>query len=442
MFLLLLKSSRHHWLRRALGISSIAISIIITWAIWLSTLKNYTFIQKDPFLFLSKAVVLAGTIGMCWTFILATRVHILELFFVGLDKVYHVHKNIGKLSFVAICLHPILQFMRFIPNWSKAFGLFIPVLFDGTFFGLVSLLIFVLLIACTLWIQLPYHIWKYTHSLFIVVLLCTFLHMYLIDAHVKASPWLSIWMYGFMAIAAFSYLYIRVLYYYIGPRFNYQVTEIKKTRKTWNVILHPQENSLTYKPGQFIYIAFNNPVLGTEVHPFSLSSYPEQNFLRLSIKNLGDYTAQMDNLKEGNTAILWGPYGHFYEKFLFENTDAVFIAGGIGITPFLSMLGHEAHHPSQRKSYIFYCVKEMARADFDEELASFSRMNTNITYIPHCSERQGFLTLPEIKKIIGSFEKKNFFLCGPPPMMDAFIKQLKQEGVKNSAIVCENFNFL
>lgn len=426
------------------GTATIATSVIGVWALWLCTLKSYAFVTKDPFLVLSKIAILAGTICMCWTFICASRVKLLEKLFGGMDKVYHAHKNLGVVTFGCVILHVLFQIMRFLPDLNAVKKLIVPGTFNGNFFGTVSFVIFILLIANTLWIKVPYHVWKRIHSLFILVLIGTFLHIYLVDKHINASFVLSLYIYSFLFLAFLGYTYIRFGYYYLGPRYEYQVHHIEKMRKTWNVFLKPTANrALSFQPGQFVYIEFKNKKLGSESHPFSISSAPHQEFLRLSIKSLGDYTAGLDALNISDKALVWGPYGLFFEKYLYEkNTDAVFIAGGIGITPFLSMLWHEAHNPSSRKTYLFYCVKEAPRADFHAEIEQIKQLNPHIVYIPHCSAQKGLLDVPGIKQIIESYAHKNFFLCGPPPMMQSFISQLKRVGVKNTRIIYEDFNFL
>jgi predicted ferric reductase len=418
-------------------------SVICTLAIWLFTVPDYDFIVQDPWLAFSKIAALSGTIYLCWAFLLATRSTLFAASCGGLDQMYHAHKQCGQYSFVLICLHPLFQLLRFTFDWNRTSALLAPKALWGLGFGILAFLLFVVLIALTLWIKLRYHIWKRTHEFFVLVLLATSAHIFLLDKHIHASHALSIWMYSFLGAALFSYLYIRFLYYYYGPRYRYYVDAIERIRQTWNIYLMPLENTaLSYTPGQFLYISFDNPALGTEIHPFSISSYPGQPFLRLSIKNLGDYTARIPHLCVGDNATVWGPYGCFAQKYFLDDTDAVFIAGGIGITPFLSMLGYEAHNPRKRKTYIFYCVKETARADFHTELLEHTKRNPFIIYVPyHCTASSGFLNIEKIHDMVGPLRAKNFFLCGPPAMMNSFITQLRASDVPDAHIIAENFNF-
>jgi predicted ferric reductase len=424
-----------------LGWLIVLISCLATWVIWLTTLSSYVFIWKDPFLFLSKAVVLPGIILMCWSFFLSTRFRVFEMLFNGLDKTYHAHKMISISSFVLICLHPALQFFRFLPNYRKSLEMFIPKALTALEFGLLALLVFIALITLTLWIKLPYHIWKKTHQFFIVVLLLALIHIWLIDKQVHDSLPLMIWIYGFIGAACIAYIYTRFLYRFLGPKYNYKVVKIKKMQTCWDVYMTAQTTKeIAYYPAQFVYISFNNKMLGSEPHPFSISSASHQPF-RLSIKNSGDYTSKLDALMVGDSARIWGPYGRFYEKYLCEpKKDAVMIAGGIGITPFLSLIHHEVKHPKPRKTILFYGVKNRDHKDYIDEIAACVLQNHNIKIITSFFEIE-----PLNMQIIESYTDKdltryNFFLCGPIKMMKLFEEDLKKRGVKNRNIIFEDFN--
>lgn len=425
------------------GWAIICLSLLLTVIIWITTLLDYTFIYKDPFLFCSKLLALVGTVGMCWTFIFSTRLGILETMFAGLDKLYHAHRIMGIFSFSLIFFHPIFQILRFIPDWKYGVAFFLhqP---GAIILGIMGYLLFILLIALTLWIKIPYHIWKRTHELFILVLLLALFHTIWIDKQVHDSLLLTLWMYSFFTCALISYIYIRILYIHVGPRYQYQIASILKKGTIWEILVSPKDSKMKYQPAQFIYVAFNNPRIDHEIHPFSVSSSPDEELIRVSIKNLGDFTSKLDALQVGDPVKIWGPYGRFYEKYLFQyKKDAVFIAGGIGITPFLSLLRYEINHPQPRKTFVFYCVNHANDAPYHEEISYLSKQSEQISYFPIYKDIQGFLSIKNIEESIGqSVDAMNFFLCGPYPMMQALSKQLSTRGVNNSQIVYEDFNLL
>jgi predicted ferric reductase len=424
-----------------LGWSLVFSTLLATWAIWLTTLASYAFIWKDPFLFVSKAVVLPGTILMCWSFFFSTRLPLFNKLFGGLDKTYHAHKITSISSFVCICLHPTFQFFRFLPNYRKSLELFIPRALTAIEFGILALLLFIALISLTLWIKIPYHIWKRTHEYFILVMLLAMAHVWLIDKQVHDSIYLMGWMYGFMIAACIAYFYTRFLYRFFGPRYTYSVADIEKKKESWDVYLTPKGSKrLIYQPAQFIYISFKNASLGDEPHPFSVSSAPE-NELRLSIKGSGDYTSKLDRLKRGDEATIWGPYGKFYEKYLCEpEKAAVMIAGGIGITPFLSLLQHEIKHPTKRKTTLFYGVKNRQDTDYVDELKKYVDENPQIQlFVSYYEEEPLNISFVE-KQLSQELKHYNHFLCGPIQMMKLFEKELKTKGIRNQDIVYEDFN--
>jgi predicted ferric reductase len=433
---MLCKESRLGWLL-------VFSSLLATWGIWLITLVNYTFIWKDPFLFVSKVLVLPGTILICWSFFLSTRLSLFTNLFGALDKVYHAHKMISISSFVCICLHPIFQFFRFLPNYLKSLELFIPRAFAAIEFGIIALILFIILISLTLWIKIPYHIWKRTHEFFILVLLFAMTHVWLINKQVHDSIYLMIWMYGFMILACFAYVYKRFLYRFLGPKYIYSVANTEKKKESWNIFLVPKgKKQLIYKPAQFIYISFNNPYLGNEVHPFSVSSAPP-NELRLSIKNLGDYTSKLDNLKKGDEATIWGPYGKFYEKYLCEyEKDAVMIASGIGITPFLSLIQHENKHLSKRKTILFYGVKNQKSTDYIDEIKHYADENPQLQIFISYYEKEPLNISFVGKSINNKWKNHNYFICAPIQMIKQFEKELRAEGIHNRDILYEDFNLL
>ncbi len=118
------------------------------------------------------------------------------------------------------------------------------------------------------------------------------------------------------------------------------------------------------------------------------------------------------------------------------------IAGGIGITPFLSLLGYEAHRPHDRTTYLYYCVKNANRAVFCDEIHRYAQINKRIISRIHCTATSGFLSISDLQRLPGGFKNKNFFLCGPPLMMDSFTKQLQELGVKSRNIITEHFDLV
>jgi predicted ferric reductase len=166
---------------------------------------------------------------MCCTIVLSTRWRFLERFFGGLDKVYQVHKRLGRWSFFLILFHPVfiaVDRLPDVPAFFRAMWLYQPegdLYLWGQNFGVLALIGFAILVTLTLWVKIAYHRWKRTHEFFGLVLVIIIAHIFLVNADVARYPVLTVWLYAFLGLALCSFLYIRFLYRYLGPRFGYYV---------------------------------------------------------------------------------------------------------------------------------------------------------------------------------------------------------------------------
>ena len=140
-----------------------------------------------------------------------------------------------------------------------------------------------------------------------------------------------------------------------------------------------------------------------------------------------------------------GPYGRFGERYLKHDKDMIWIAGGIGITPFLSLAKHESMFPTGRKIDLIWVVRNQDEAFHDQELIEESLKNEKFTYAHWFSDEQGRITCDDVTRIIGGkqeLQKRLVFMCGPPPMMYSLSKIFHKKGFSHSQIIFEDFNML
>ena len=150
-------------------------------------------------------------------------------------------------------------------------------------------------------------------------------------------------------------------------------------------------------------------------------------------------------MKIGDAATIWGPYGHLGKLFESDDTkDAIFIAGGIGIAPFLSMFKRASTQKSDRQTTLFYCTKYKEEADFDTELKQLANSNINMYYHNQCSREKGkgHLTLHNILDRVRNLDKTVIYLCGPTNMMSTITKELIGSGVAKYNIIAEDFEMI
>jgi predicted ferric reductase len=304
--------------------------------------------------------------------------------------------------------------------------------------GVIAFYLFTMLIFVTLYLKIPYNIWKLTHNLFGIPMIFVLLHVILISSDVSNSILLKVWMLTFVVIAIISFIYKRFLYDYFGGVFEYSVSEIKDVgNNTLEISILPKHDILKFKAGQFAFISFSKNV-SNERHPFTISSSINENNLRFSVNKSGDYTKEMGNIALGDNVLVYGPYGHLGEEFELNNKDQVWLAGGIGVTPFLSRLSSVSEN--QHVTF-YYLTSTHEQAIYHNEIINKIGNRANVNYINHCSSVSGHVSYSVIQGSIRDIKNTRFFLCGPLRMVESMTEQLVNAGAKPSNIIFEEFDF-
>ncbi len=458
-------------------------TVVLTLAIWLLSKWYYHHSFENPFKYPAKAASLTATVLMCWAVVLSARWTVLEDYFGGMDKVYQVHRRIGRWSFIIILLHPLFLALDKLPDLSLFFGY---MWFQNPYgersvwglnLGVAAILLMTFLIAVTLWIKFPYHIWKRCHEWFGLVLLLVAAHVLVVKADVAAYPALAVWMHGIIIAALLSFVYIRFLYRFWGPRYEYTVAGREKIGDILELTFSPKGKRMDFKPSQFVYLVVGKKGISREPHPYSIAcGYNLDAQFKLGIKQAGDHTRTLDLLVSGDPVTVYGPYGRFSDMFLSARLDCVFIGGGIGITPFLGMWHVALHseerlaekdvpqelkamHPEIIRSWksprvsLFYVCRHADEASFDKDIQrevtsshfqGFAAMEERgHRYELYVSSEKGRISADYIvERIKGEIKGKYIFLCGPWPMVESLVSQFLALGVERDQIIVEDFNFM
>lgn len=203
------------------------------------------------------------------------------------------------------------------------------------------------------------------------------------------------------------------------------------------------KRNMPHKAGQFAFLTFVSPSLPQQTHPFSVSAAEGEDGLRFVIKNLGDFTAKLGKLKVGDKVFVEGPFGTFNFANM-PRKKQIWIAGGIGITPFLAMArtlkqgsaaGVEAH--------LFYSITDMSQAFGAKELQELANgLKGTLSFSLHDSSKQGYLSAELVQKQVGNVSDCEVLLCGPKGMMHALEEQFVAAGVTKNHIQYEEFSLL
>jgi len=425
-----------------IGSIIIIFTLILTTILWLIFQSGLEEIVKYPLISINQITALLGTLLLSWSMLLMTKLDFLEDIFDGLNNVYLAHKKASIWGMILIIAHVVSLVLERLPNINRAFNLFLP--FHNQPFinlGVLSFWLFIVFVITTLLrnkLKLPYNTWKILHKFTGIALILAFIHIILLPKDNSAYI-LNLWLIGTTGAGIASWIYYEFIYKILTPNYKYKISKIKRAGDIFKINLIPIDRKMQYKPGQFAYLSFIKSAVGKEIHPFTITSHPNEEDLTFAIKILGDYTATLDKLKVGDIAQIRGPHGRLAERFLETNKDVIFIGGGIGIAPFLGMVKEAKRNVKNKNVSLFYCTKYKCDACFNEELQNSFENNPNHFYLNKCSRVDGRLSISEITEKVNDVKNTLVFMCGPNRMTKPVVISLTSWGFPKNNIIVENF---
>jgi predicted ferric reductase len=383
-----------------------------------------------------------GLVGMTLfsiNLILAGRFKFLDKYFNGLDKVYKNHSKIGSIAFSMILFHPIFLVIQYLSMSTKAAALFfVPFINMPITWGIISLFLMIVLISFTFYIKLKYHIWKMSHKFMVLAFAFGVIHTLTISSDISRNYLLR----SYIFLLAFAGLVVSIRQAFLSKllvkKLKYKVVGVNQLNTdVVEIEMEPIDEGMSFTPGQFAFFSFLSKGVTSEFHPFSISSSNKGTTLKITVKNLGDYTSLLKNLNKNDEVLVDGPYGHFsYQNVSSKNQ--IWIAGGIGITPFYSMA------QNLDKGYnvnFYYSIKEEKEAVYTRELQDISDRNPNFKFNIWNAKDKGYINGKVIGDLSGGVEGKDIFFCGPPIFMENLKNQFTSLGVNSEKIHYENFSF-
>ncbi len=375
---------------------------------------------------------------MAWSLFISTRPKWMEPFFGGLDTMYMTHRHTSTAALILIFVH-VLTVPISLTGWTLGNYLAVFAFTGIVAIGLVSLsprIPFLNRITGG-----TYEGWKNLKKYIGFFFIAGFIHSLTIPNPLDAFIAIN-WVQVFFIIGAVSYLYTEVLGRYFGKYVPYTVEAIDHpTNFTTEVILRAKGTPIPkHHAGQFLFMRFPNSGILNESHPFTISSAPHEDVLRLTVKASGDFTrALFNNLKPGMDAVVEGAYGMFDYKS--GGGKQIWIAGGIGVTPFLAFI-RNMREPLDRNVDFYYAIRHRDEVLFYNEIETAGIRNQRLKVHLRYSGSSGSLTVEEIvRKAGGDVSGHDIYMCGPFPMMQAFERKFLGLGVPRRNIHFEEFNF-
>jgi len=346
----------------------------------------------------------------------------------GSDSILLFHKHIGIIAFCFILLHPVLLVLSE-PRYLEYFDPRVNLL--RTLFLVLGMLGLALLVVLPLWrlrFGLSYEWWRLTHAVFAGgVMLVAVAHSLQVGHYVHGLLKQALWV-GIGAAALLALAYVRLYKPWRSRQRPYRLAALRDERgDVWTLVLEPDGHpGFAYHGGQYGWLTVGATPFTLQQHPFSFSSSAAAApRIDITIKAAGDFTSSVPSLQPGSRAFLEGPFGSFTLEAQ-PQEGAVFIMGGIGITPAMSILRSCRDRGDDRPFLLFYANNTWEEIAFREELDELRRqLNLTVVHViqdppPDWTGERGFLDRSMIERHVPADGRdRHFFVCGPPPMMDA-----------------------
>jgi predicted ferric reductase len=367
----------------------------------------------------------------------------------GEDVIYHFHRQISLVAVALVLAHPVILF------WLRPERLALLNVVTAPWrarFASASVYALVLMVVLSLWrvkFRIRYETWHGTHLLLaLVAIWAGLLHAigwsFYLGSPLKRGLWMGIVLFWIALL-----FYTRFVRPFFLLRRPYRVVALKPERgDSLTLRMRPDgHRGMRFSPGQFAWLSTISPFRVTG-HPFSLSSSagrPDGD-VEMTIRNLGDFTGTLPSMKLDSRIWVDGPYGAFT---MGDPVDLhVLIAGGIGITPMMSMLRTLADRGDTRRVILLYGNRDWESITFREEIEELrARGNVSVVHIlsdppADWSGERGRLTAEVVQRHVPApLAAHEYFICGPGPMMDAAESLLAALGVPVSKYHSERYSF-
>ena len=369
----------------------------------------------------------------------------------GEDVIYHFHRQISLIAVGLVIAHPIILFVVRPELVALLNSIQAP---WRARFAALSIYSLLALVVTALWRakwNIRYETWHLWHILLAVVAIAAGLAHMVGWSFYLADPWKRALWIGLTIFWIGLLLYVRIVKPLFMLRRPYRISEVRKERgDTSTLVMHPDGHpGFRFSPGQFGWLTVWGSPFKITGHPFSFSSSAEvtDGRVEMSIRNLGDFTSAIDKVPVGQRVYLDGPYGAFT---IGNPVDMhVLIAGGVGVTPMISMIRTLADRSDTRPVILLYGSRDWESITFREELEALkARLNLTVVHVlanPSAAwtGEQGFVTADVFKRHLPPpYADHEYFICGPDVMMDAIENALGEMNVPLSKYHSERYSFV
>jgi len=365
-----------------------------------------------------------------------------------MDTIYFFHHAISLASLGFVLAHPLIlvlgnaNFLDLLNPLASPWRALLGVL------ALVAAFLLVLTSVLRKDLRLAYEPWRLMHMLLSIATAgLSLLHIFRVNYY-TAMPLQRLWWMALPVLWLVLIIYARIIKPALMLKKPYELKEVRMERcDSWTLALAPVGHpGVEFHPGQFAWLAVQKSPFDLRQHPFSFSSSAERKgWLEFTIRELGDFTSMVKDIPTGARLYVDGPFGTFSPDF-HDAPGYVMLAGGVGITPLMSMLRTFADRGDTRPIVLVFGSYSWDNVLYREEIGELEkRLNLKVVHVLEqppegWSGEVGYVTSDLLDRHLPQDRAGyQYFVCGPLPMINAVEQALKEAAVPLQRVESERY---
>jgi predicted ferric reductase len=400
---------------------------------------------------LGETTGIAAAVLLATVVILASRLAVTEVLFGDLTKVYVAHGVIGMTMFALVSFHPLMYLVGGLllgASFLSAAHVLVP--FHVVVLDWISYITIAVALIPTMYMRLSFTWWRAVHLLLGAAMILTGYSILIDNVAFDTSqiPALRDYLYVIFILGTAAFLWVAVFRRIAEPKREYRIVDghYNEAANAVELTVEPVGRPVDFHAGQFAYVDILEDLDQVkrefEAHPFSIASAPGDGQLTLVIEGAGDHTHRIQTMTAGDSsrALIHGSFGRLVIDRP-ERKKQLWLAGGIGITPFLAMAHELALHPDKYADYDVILVVGVDHADQAfklDQLRECERAHPGLTVHLWDRSERGLPTAEAIRDQLAlDITERAVMISGPEPMISQLTTQLLSIGVHRGRIRSE-----
>lgn len=363
----------------------------------------------------------------------------------GIDLTLKFHRRVVIVAMVLILIHIVASLRSSMPD-------------NLIFSGVLVLLIIGQIIMANIKskINIKYEYWRLIHGVVASLLVVLIGQHAIAEGNYSANPIITAFWVICTLTSILSLFYVHLYVPFSTAKYPYTVVDMEEeANEQWRITIEPQGfTAMNFEAGQYAFVSFGQHPFSDRAHPFSFSSCPsDRPKISFTIKKVGDFTNTIDQISLGSKVFLYGPYGHLQlrdnRSADIEDKGIVLLAGGIGITPMISILREMKAKKDNKSVKLFYACRDESALVYKAELIELSKsLNMELHIILSQADEswqgeKGRIDSAYLQEKISfkGYEDYLYFTCGTTPFVNSIVQGLEQvEGISMFNIMFEDFS--